>query len=122
VPEKHIHYEAFGPASVQKKKPADDGVGAAADAGLPAGPAIDVTFGRSGKKLRWDPAAASLLDFAEANGIRIDSGCRAGNCGTCVTAIKSGQVRYNIETGAKPEDGSCLTCVSVPKGSLVLDA
>jgi hypothetical protein len=91
-------------------------------ASAPDQPAIELVFDRSGKTLTWDPAAESLLDFAEDNGITIDSGCRAGNCGTCITAIKSGDVTYFNESGSAPEDGSCLTCISVPKTNLTLDA
>ncbi len=113
VPESDIHFEAFGSATVKKTKaqtPADDA------------PTVEVVFARSGKTVQWDPSADSLLDFAEDNGIVIESGCRAGNCGTCVTAIKSGEVTYVAEPGSTPEDGSCLTCVSVPKTPLTLDA
>ena len=116
VPDADIHFEAFGPATVAKTKatkPAEEGT---------AGAAIEVLFARSGKTCNWDPEAGSLLDFAEANDVVIDSGCRAGNCGTCITAIRSGEVEYLIEHGAEPESGSCLTCVTVPKTNLTLDA
>jgi ferredoxin len=83
---------------------------------------LQVTFSRSGKTLRWNPKTATLLDFAEENGIRIEAGCRAGNCGTCLVAIKSGDVKYVTEHGATGEDGSCLTCICKPKSNLVLDA
>jgi ferredoxin len=63
-----------------------------------------------------------LLELAEKNGVNIDSGCRAGNCGTCAVAIKSGEVKYLHEPGADVEAGSCLTCIAVPKTALVLDA
>ena len=58
----------------------------------------------------------SLLDFAGAQGVKIDSGCRAGSCGSCLVAIKSGDVEYLAEPGEKPETGSCLTCICRPKG------
>lgn len=118
VPEKDINYEAFGPATVQKKKEADK-----KDEPAPSGEAaFEVKFDKSGTTVAWDPSIGSLLDFAEENGVDIDFGCRAGNCGTCITAIKSGDVDYLSEPGEKPESGSCLACVSVPKGPLVLDA
>ena len=118
VPEKDINYEAFGPATVQKKKEADTATDQA-----PAGEAaFEVKFDKSGTSVAWDASIGSLLDFAEENGVDIDFGCRAGNCGTCITAIKSGEVEYLSEPGEKPESGSCLTCVCVPKGGLVLDA
>jgi len=113
VPDANVHFEAFGPATVKKTK---------AEAPSDAAVAVEVVFDRSGKTIKWDPGADSLLEFAEDNGIVIDSGCRAGNCGTCVTAVKSGEVTYVSDPGSAPEKGTCLTCVSVPKTSLTLDA
>ena len=113
VPDEHINFEAFGPATVKKKR---------SQVEPSAAGEIEVSFARAGKTLKWDSAAESLLDFAEDNGIVIDSGCRAGNCGTCITAIKSGEVSYINEPGEPPEAGSCLTCVAVPKANLTLDA
>ena len=113
VPKKNIHFEAFGPATVKKCK---------ADAGQASNVKINIQFEKSGKTVAWDAKAASLLDFAEANGIPIDSGCRAGNCGTCLTAIKSGEVELVGEPGSEPESGSCLACISVPKENMTLDA
>ena len=69
-----------------------------------------------------DPNVTSILEFAEANGVKIDAGCRAGNCGTCLVAIKSGSVDYVSPSGASAEHGSCLTCICKPKTDLVLDA
>ena len=83
---------------------------------------VQITFAKSGKTLDWNPEIGSILDFAEENDIDIDFGCRAGNCGTCITAIKDGEVDYLNEPGAEPEAGSCLACISVPKGNLSIDA
>jgi ferredoxin-NADP reductase len=116
VPEKSVFFEAFGPATVKKKAAP---VAPAAAAGVAA---IEVMFSRSGKKCQWQPGTGSLLDFALENGVRIDSGCRAGSCGSCLVAIKSGDVDYVSEPGEKPESGSCLTCICKPRGSIVLDA
>ena len=119
VPSKNVFYEAFGPATVKKKasfdtarieKPAADSAG------------FEVTFGKAGKKCRWSQQQGSLLDFALEQGVRIDSSCRAGSCGSCLVAIKSGDVEYISEPGEKPESGSCLTCICRPKGAMVLDA
>ena len=118
VPKKNIHFEAFGPATVKKAAPAKTAEDKAAEAAAP----IEVTFAKSGKTCTWDGSSDSLLDFAEDNGVTIDYGCRAGNCGTCITAIRDGGVDYVVEPGAAPEAGSCLTCISVPKGKLTLDA
>ncbi len=116
VPEADIHYEAFGPASVKKPKPAAPAEGAATAA------AIAVTFAKSGKTLDWTPAAGTILDFAEANGVDIASGCRAGSCGTCLTAVMEGEVSYASPPDATIENGSCLACVGTPKGPIKIDA
>ncbi|MBT5231298.1 MAG: 2Fe-2S iron-sulfur cluster binding domain-containing protein [Methylococcales bacterium] len=117
VPKKQIHFEAFGPASVKPKAaPAAGGEKSEKSA------SFDIEFARSEKKLAWDPDAASLLEFAEENDIELESGCRAGNCGTCKQAVKSGDVEYLQEPGAPVDDGYCLMCVSVPKTNMVIDA
>jgi ferredoxin-NADP reductase len=119
VPESAINYEAFGPATVKKKphpQPAQQAEAQAADEG------VEVEFARSGKKVAWRPDDGAILDLAEANGVSLDFGCRAGNCGTCVTAVKEGDVTYLSEPGVPPEQGSCLSCIAVPKGRVVLDA
>ncbi len=120
VPEKNIHFEAFGPATVKKATPEKSAEEKAADATVAE--SIEVVFAKSGKTLPWDAEADSILDFAEDNDIAIDFGCRAGNCGTCITAVRSGDVDYVVEPGTAPEAGSCLTCISVPKSNITLDA
>lgn len=110
VPKERIMLEAFGATTVKRVAPP------------PATEALTVTFAKSGKTCPWDAQATSLLEFAEKSGVAIDFGCRAGNCGTCITAVKSGDVQFLVEQGAKPETGSCLMCISVPKTHLVLDA
>lgn len=116
VPEKDVYFEAFGPATVKKKAavPTPEETVHLAK--------INVTFSRSGKTVRWEPSAGSLLDFAQTQGIKIDSGCCAGSCGTCLVAIKSGAVDYLKKPDAEPEAGACLTCICRPKNDLVLDA
>lgn len=117
VADAHIHFEAFGPASIKRKTTSPE------PAALPTqADDIQVTFAKSGKQLVWQASAGNLLDFAEANGISVDSGCRAGGCGSCQTTILSGQVAYHQVPDHDPEPGSCLLCVSSPKTSLSLDA
>lgn len=116
VPESFVHFEAFGPATVKK---------AAAELTPSQTDFLSktkVTFRRSGKTIGWDPNIGNLLDFALANGIRIEAGCRAGGCGSCLVAIKSGTVDYLSSPDATPEEGACLTCICRPSGNLELDA
>jgi uncharacterized protein len=116
VPEKDIYFEAFGPATVKKKaaQPTPSETVHMAK--------MEVTFGRSGKTVRWEPSLGNLLDFAREQGVRIDSGCCAGSCGSCLVAIRSGAVEYLKAPDAEPEAGACLTCICRPKGNVVLDA
>ena len=115
VPDERVHYEAFGPASVKKSARAE-GVESSLAQEIP------VTFKRSGKALNWRPGNGSILEFAEDNGVTIDFACRAGSCGSCLTAVRSGDVEYLDDPSANPDSGSCLPCVAVPKSALVLDA
>jgi uncharacterized protein len=120
VPSSSVFMEAFGPATVKaapKVPPTDTALPA------PTTSTCKVVFGRSGRELTWERSCSSLLEFAERNGIPIESGCRAGSCGTCLVAVKSGKVACTLEHGSEVEGGSCLTCISTPtEGILVLDA
>lgn len=115
VPEADIHFEAFGPGSVKKvQKPEAEGEA--------TGSSFKVELARSRKSLVWTKEAGTLLELADANGIRINSGCRAGNCGTCVTAVKHGTVSYLVKPATRPAPGSALLCIAHPTGDIVLDA
>ncbi len=115
VPEKDIYFEAFGPASVKKvaKSPAG---------GTKEEPAFKVTFKRSEIEAPWKEEMSTLLDLAREHEIYIDAGCCAGNCGSCLVAIQSGEVEYLDQPGYDVEEGSCLACICKPKGELVIDA
>ncbi|MBL6765741.1 MAG: 2Fe-2S iron-sulfur cluster binding domain-containing protein [Verrucomicrobiae bacterium] len=124
VPDKKIHFEAFGPATVKKKaetvfrqKETMRLTRKDFEKGDPT-----VTFARSSVTVKWSDAAQNLLEFGREKGARIDSGCCAGSCGSCLVAIKSGEVEYLNAPDDPPEDGSCLTCICIPKTDLVLDA
>ena len=111
VPAADIHYEAFGPSTVRPPREAQPTAASAA-----------ITFSRSGRTLPWQPAAESLLAFAEGHGIAVESGCRSGSCGGCQTRLEQGEVSYMAEPVADVADGHCLLCISVPKGPVTLGA
>ena len=118
VPDAHIHFEAFGPASIKRRKP-ESAVTESAIASAHSD--VTVTFAKSGKQAQWSPQSGSLLEFAEAQGIAIDSGCRAGGCGTCQTTIRSGEVAYRQSPDFDPEPGTCLMCVCTPTTHVTLE-
>jgi ferredoxin-NADP reductase len=111
-----LHFEAFGPASAPPAPVRDAATspGEAAD--------FEVRFARSGRTLTWDGRDASLLDFAERHAIAVESGCRAGSCGSCEVRLVSGVVRYAHDPDHTPAAGSCLLCVGTPASALVLEA
>jgi len=111
VPREHIHYEAFGPATVR---------GLSEEQG--AGAACRVDLARSGRSLAWHGNSGSLLELAEAAGLRWDAGCRAGNCGSCRLRVLAGRVRHRRAPGAELAAGECLACIAVPDGDAVIDA
>lgn len=115
VPETDVHFEAFGPGSVKKVQKPETGAEA-------VGTGFKVELTRSGKSLTWTKEAGTLLELAEASGVKINSGCRAGNCGTCVTAVKSGSVSYLVKPASAPTPGSALLCIAHPTGDIALDA
>lgn len=108
-----IYYESFGAASLIKPKKAESKISLTP---------VNVSFSQSGKGILWDPNADSLLEFAEANNIEVDSACRSGSCGTCQTRLQAGSVDYNQQPDVDVETGHCLLCISTPKNDLVLDA
>jgi ferredoxin-NADP reductase len=118
VPDDWVHFEAFGPASVKRAAKPESKVAVT----FPPFGGLDVTFARSGRKAVWMGAGRSLLELAEEARIKIDAGCRAGNCGSCIVAIKSGTVEYIGTHGADVEEGSCLACICRPTSALVIDA
>jgi ferredoxin-NADP reductase len=112
VPQSHVHFEAFGPASVRT---------AGAKQGQSSGP-CEVRFDRANRTAMWDGSLASLLEVGEAAGVALPSGCRAGSCGECMVAVRSGSIRTLKQPGIDVPAGQCLTCISVPAEALVLDA
>jgi hypothetical protein len=110
VPEEHVHFEAFGPASVQSLR-----------SHTAVGPCL-VEFARAGQQLTWSGEQASLLEFAEASGVALDFGCRAGNCGQCLISLREGKVTHVKKPGLPLGERDCLACVAVPQGDVVLEA
>ena len=116
IPESRIHFEAFGPASIgksRKQQSADQD---------PVSAGTSVRFSKSNVETEFGQGTENLLECAEANGVNVDSGCRAGSCGTCQVAIQKGKVTYPDGQVVDCEPGHCLICVAKPDGPLELEA
>ncbi len=86
--------------------------------------AIQVEFKTSGKTAQWEDHYESLLDMMEANGIKVETDCEAGICGTCKTRLLSGKVEMEVEDGLDEEDieqNMILPCVATPVTDIVLE-
>ncbi len=127
VPAQSIFTEAFGPSSahsVGTQRSATDKTSSAESAKPSAAVVVKakVTFSKSGRTEDWDGTSTDILSLAELKGIQIEAGCAAGSCGTCQTAIRSGEVTYPEPPSYPCEERTCLPCVAVPAGDVVLDA
>ena len=81
-----------------------------------------VRFASSGIT-RSASGSESLLELAEAAGIRIPSACRTGHCGECRVRCTEGRVRMRVSDGLSPEQleaGEVLTCVAAADSDLTL--
>lgn len=111
---KDIHFEAFGPASVKRASAKPENQPEPAQSSYP------VKFLRSETVAVCD-GQQTLLELAEAQQIPVDSGCRAGSCGTCCVALINGEVEYPAGQNVDCPAGHCLMCIARPKGAVELD-
>jgi ferredoxin-NADP reductase len=111
-----INYEFFGAACDlfgrdQPKPQAED-----------TGESHQVTFKASGVTVTWTPASGSILDLAEASGVKAASSCRSGICHTCLARVVEGGFAYTHDEIIPPAgDDELLICSARPTGDLVLD-
>ncbi len=108
VSDDRIHFEAFGPASV--KRPTREIV-----------EPVNVRFKNGGDECQWTGEFGSLLELAEAHGIDVEFGCRAGNCGQCAVQVVEGNVESARQPGVSLPEGQCLLCISTPTSPVVLE-
>jgi ferredoxin-NADP reductase len=104
IDETAIHFEMFSRAPAPTGGPT---------------PTTLVTFATSGQSAPWtssDPDA-TLLSFAEDQGLEPAFSCRAGVCGTCACRLIEGEVTYISEPSAPVASGSALICIAKPKGA-----
>jgi ferredoxin-NADP reductase len=80
-----------------------------------------IRFVRSGSQ-SISSRARTILEEAESAGVSVESGCRAGNCGTCRCRKRSGVV-VDVTTGLEsgPGEQFIYPCVSVARGMVEVD-
>lgn len=106
VDRSHIHYEFFGAGELDEPEEVTPTVM------LPE--RATITFSRSEVQAEWTAQSGTLLETAEAAGLKPDHNCRSGKCGSCATRLASGNVHYPRKPVITPAKGDVLTCCAVP--------
>lgn len=114
VPQESVRFEEFAPVSSHTTTDEPSGT-------QEVEKTFSITFARSGKVVQWSARIGSLLETAEANGVKARCGCRQGICGTCAVALAKGDVDYMRDPDREPAAGTCLPCIARPRSDLVLD-
>jgi ferredoxin-NADP reductase len=86
---------------------------------LPAGP-FNVTFSRAGKTVLPVEELWVIARLAEAEGVQILNGCRAGQCESREIAVLDGETLYRIPVEREAGD-TCLACQAIPRTDPLLD-
>jgi uncharacterized protein len=113
VPDRNVMFESFAKAMPKASTAVRDAITEPSDP-------VEIIFSKSGKTHTWSPADGTILEFAEANGLRPDYSCREGVCGTCMCKISEGEVEYEESPTASVDKGSVLICISTPKTARVV--
>lgn len=82
---------------------------------------IKVLFSKSSLQVNWDTEAMSLLDLAEANGLKPPSSCRMGTCFTCESKLLTGTVAYDPEPFIEAGEGKIFICCSKPTSNVTIE-
>lgn len=78
-----------------------------------------ITFVKSGLSVPWNNFPGSLLEFAEKHGIKTESSCRSGACGTCECLVRSGDLKYFAEPLDPPLEDHAFLCITRPASSTI---
>ena len=111
----HIHWESFGDSSAPP--PIATQPLSSATSNSVRYPVVLEQSQRS-----FDLAAdQTLLQSLEELEVPIDAGCRTGNCGSCVTKLLRGKVRYTRTPGCSLATNEIPLCVACPDSPVQLD-
>lgn len=68
----------------------------------------------------------SLLEAAQAAGVRLPRSCRNGSCRACRCRLLHGAVHYRVDwpglLAEEKAEGWILPCVALPDGDVTIDA
>ena len=121
VSDEDIKTEAFGPASLKRKKTKADIIGLANSQPKKAKPSVAETalveFKTSQVEQVWHKGDGNLLQFAESHGLTPQYGCRGGTCGSCKVKVLQGKISHIGNIAFQIQDNEALLCCAVPAES-----
>jgi len=120
----NYHDETFDPGGKKKAKleQQEKELKEAPQEIIPIGP-FNLSLKRSNKRVVIEEDEI-LLEKLESEGVNIDTGCRAGNCGACMVKKISGETVSQNDIGlqdSEKEQGYILTCTTSLKSDVELD-
>lgn len=77
-----------------------------------------IRLASSKQSFSWGPEQGTLLDAASAAGVALPSGCRVGQCESCMVEVVDGEFTHLGPADAS--GGQCLACQAVPLTDLTL--
>jgi ferredoxin-NADP reductase len=119
LPDLHVSPENFLTESF-----GESAVPAMQDLPAPASSQLSATFTRSGKTVAVS-TEQTLLSAAQAAGIRVQTSCKKGACGTCRVKIEGGTVDIRHDGGISQreiDNGFALACCSYATSNVVIKA
>lgn len=88
----------------------------------PLGGPFEVGFTAGGAAATWTAGSGTLLDVAEAAGLSLPAGCRAGACGTCAQTLTAGSIAHTTQPVLAPPLPTVLLCCAVPTSDVNVQA
>lgn len=103
-PDTAIHFESFGAGDAAQ---------------FEANQAFTIRLARSGREIEVD-AEQTALEALTAHGVRVQSSCEAGSCGSCRTTYLSGDVEHrDMVLGEDEKADQIMVCVSRARGGVL---
>jgi ferredoxin-NADP reductase len=107
APEGRIFTESFGVATGPRSVPHIE--------------RADVEFDQAKLRVEWTAHEdMTLLELAEAHGLKPNCACRLGLCGACDAGLVDGDVSYDPQPSVTPLPGRVLMCCARPASARVV--
>ncbi|WID94549.1 2Fe-2S iron-sulfur cluster-binding protein [Bosea vestrisii] len=81
-------------------------------------PSRKIAIAGTSESFTWRAPSRSILEAALAAGLPLPSGCRVGQCESCIVKVLDGRFAHLVDFDGEPHQ--CLTCQAVPLSDLVI--